>query len=188
MENNKNKNKKTKQEKPELKDFNKISIESPEDLQKLLDSLMGSGGDNKKVKKIGLINRLFPNIFVNLLFYMLFITLITFALQGYLHLFNYDEIYKLILFIVGFGIIDTLGRDFLYSKIPFVVITSFGFVILLLSVISSIGLIYVIPGLDIQSIGMYIIYILVVLIFRLIITNYLSPMIHWHFIKKKRKK
>ena len=66
MENNKNKNKKTKQEKPELKDFNKISIESPEDLQKLLDSLMGSGGDNKKVKKIGLINRLFPNIFVNL--------------------------------------------------------------------------------------------------------------------------
>ena len=105
-------------------------------------------GKGKKIKKIGLINRLFPNIFVNLLFYMVFIALITIALQGYLNLFTYDYVYKLIIFIIGFGIIDTLGRDLLYSKLPFVVITSFGLVILLLTAGSSIGLIYLIPGLE----------------------------------------
>ena len=184
----KTKKSKTEEPKPELKDFQKIDVESPEDMQKLLDSLLGSGGNDKKVKKIGLVNRLFPNIFVNLLFYILFIALITFALQGYLHLFKYDEIYKLVIFIVAFGIIDTLGRDLLYSKIPFVVITSFGLVILLLTVLSSIGLVYIIPGLEIDNIGMYAIYLLILMVFRLIITNYLSPKVHRYVSQKRRNK
>jgi hypothetical protein len=149
----------------ELKDFDSIKVNSPEELQELLDKLAGSGVKGKKIKKIGLINRLFPNIFVNLLFYMVFIALITIALQGYLNLFTYDYVYKLIIFIIGFGIIDTLGRDLLYSKLPFVVITSFGLVILLLTAGSSIGLIYLIPGLEIRSFGIFALYIFILMVF-----------------------
>lgn len=176
-----------KQEK-EMKEFDSIEVNSPEELQELLDKLSGSGVKGKKVKKIGLINRLFPNIFVNLLFYVVLITLITIALQGYLDLFTYDNIYKLIIFIIAFGIIDTLGRDLLYSKLPFVVITSFGLVILLLTAGSSIGLIYLIPGLEIRSFGIFALYILILMVFRMIITKYLGSKLHPYFKKKKSKK
>ena len=172
----------------ELKDFDSIKVNSPEELQELLDKLAGSGVKGKKIKKIGLINRLFPNIFVNLLFYMVFIALITIALQGYLNLFTYDYVYKLIIFIIGFGIIDTLGRDLLYSKLPFVVITSFGLVILLLTAGSSIGLIYLIPGLEIRSFGIFALYIFILRVFRMIITKYIGSKLHPYFRKKKVKK
>lgn len=174
--------------KPELKDFAKIKVESPEDMQKLLDSLLGSGNDNKHVKKIGLINRLFPNIFINLLFYMILIALITFAAEGYLNLFEYEKLNRLIIFIGAFGIIDTLGRDLLYSKMPFVVITSLGLVILLLTVLSSIGLAYIIPDFGIKSFGAYVIYIITYMVFRLVITNYLSPIVHKYYWNKSRNK
>ena len=134
MDENKKKEVKENEQEKEIKSIDEIEINSPEELQELLDKLSGSGKkDGKKVKKIGIVNRLFPNVFVNLLFYVVLTSLITIALQGYLDLFVYDEFYKLIIFMITFSIIDTLGRDLLYSKLPFVVITSFGLVILLLT-------------------------------------------------------
>ncbi len=177
-----------KQEKPELKRLDSIRIDSPEDLQKLLDRLSGSGVNGKKVKKIGLINRLFPNIFVNLLFYLVIYSLITVAVQGYLNLFNFDHFYKLIIFMVSFGLIETLGRDILYSKLPFVVITSFGLVLLLLTVLSAIGIAYIIPGFSIRSFGIFAVYILILLVFRTVITNYVESRFRPYLRKKKQNK
>lgn len=186
----KEKDQQEKNNKTELKDFNNIEINSPEELQELLDRLAGSGdnGTGKKIKKIGIVNRLFPNIFVNLLFHIIFITLLTFALQGYLGVFEYDAFYKLLIFGVTFSIIDTLGRDLLYSKVPFIVLTSFGIVILLLTGISSLGVAFLIPGFEIKSYGLYILYVVVILVFRTIITNYLSKLLHPYFRKKMLNK
>ena len=175
-------------EKIEMKTFESIDVNSPEELQELLDKLAGSGVKGKKIKKIGIINRLFPNIFVNLLFYVALTSLITIALQGYLDLFVYDEFYKLIIFMIAFSIIDTLGRDLLYSKLPFVVITSFGLVILLLTSVSSIGIAYLIPGLEIRSLGIFALYIFILMVFRTFITKYLGSKLHPYFMKKKTKK
>lgn len=176
------------EEKPELKDFDSIEVNSPEELQELIDKLAGSGKSGKKIRKIGLVNRLFPNIFINLLFYIFFTALITVAVQGYLHLFTYDELYKLIIFIIGFGIVDTLGRDLLYSKVPFVVITSFGIVILLLTSLSALGIAFAIPGLEIRSFGIFALYIFILMVFRMIITKYVGSKLQPYFKKKKRNK
>lgn len=178
------------EEKQELKDLNSIEINSPEELQELLDRLGGSGnnGSGKKIRKIGIVNRLFPNIFVNLLFYVGFIVLLTLAIEGYLDLFEYDHFYKLLIYAFGFAIIETLGRDLLYSKIPFVVITSFGLVILVLTAISSIGVSLLIPGFQIKNYGLFVLYLAIILTFRMIITNYLSKLLHPYFRKKMLKK
>lgn len=177
------------EEKQELKDLNSIEINSPEELQELLDRLGGSGnnGSGKKIRKIGIVNRLFPNIFVNLLFYVGFIVLLTLAIEGYLDLFEYDHFYKLLIYAFGFAIIETLG-DLLYSKIPFVVITSFGLVILVLTAISSIGVSLLIPGFQIKNYGLFVLYLAIILTFRMIITNYLSKLLHPYFRKKMLKK
>lgn len=180
----------TKETKTELKDFDSIEVNSPEELQELLDRLGGSGdnGSGKKIRKIGIVNRLFPNPLINLLFYIVFITILTVAIQGYLKIFNYDYFYKLFIFAIGFAVIDTLGRDVLYSKIPFVVITSFGSVILILTILSALGMIFLIPEFEVKSYGLFVLYLAIILIFRLIITSYLSKKLHPYFRKKMLKK
>lgn len=179
-----------KEAKTELKNFDSIEVNSPEELQELLDRLGGSGdnGSGKKIRKIGIVNRLFPNPIFNILFYIVLTTILTIATQGYLNIFEYDHFYKLLIFVLGFASIDTLGRDVLYSKIPFVVITSFGLVILVLSILSSIGMIFIVPGFEVKSYGLFILYLVIILTSRLIITNYLSKKLHPYFHKKMLKK
>lgn len=172
----------------EKKELKNIEINSPEELQELLDSLAGSGKNSeKKVKKIALVNRLFPNIFVNLLFYIVLFVLITLAIQGYLGVFSYKSFYELLIFIAIFSVADTLIKDLLYSKIPFVVLTSFGIVLLLTTVVSCLGALWITPNLYIQSNSYFILYIAIILIVRTILTQYLTR-VRFAYLSKKNKK
>ena len=172
----------------EKKEFKDIEINSPEELQELLDNLAGSGkGSGKKVKKIALVNRLFPNIFVNLLFYIILFMLITLAIQGYLGVFSYDAFYELLIFTFIFSVADTLIKDLLYSKIPFVVITSFGIVLFLTTVISCLGALWITPNLYIQSNSYFILYVAIILIVRTILTQYLTR-VRFAYLQKRSKK
>ncbi len=170
------------EEQKTLEEIKNIKVESPEDVQKLLDSLMGSG--NKNVKKITLVNRLFPNILVNLLFYTVFILIMTIACEGMLNIFEYDNLYKLVIFSCIFACIDTLGRDLLYSKCPFIVFASFGIVLVILSIVAAVVPAYLIPGLVVNNFGMFMLYIIIVMIFKTVVTNYLKPHIGKKFINK----
>ena len=172
----------------EKKELKNIEINSPEELQELLDSLAGSGKNSeKKVKKIALVNRLFPNIFVNLLFYIVLFVLITLAIQGYLGVFAYKSFYELLIFIAIFSVADTLIKDLLYSKIPFVILTSFGIVLLLTTVVSCLGALWITPNLYIQSNSYFILYIAIILIVRTILTQYLTR-VRFAYLSKKSKK
>ena len=178
-----------KSQEKEKKELGDIEINSPEELQELLDNLAGSGKNpDKKIKKIALVNRLFPNIFINLLFYIILFILITLAFQGYLGVFSYKAFYELLIFAALFSVADTLIKDLLYSKIPFVVITSFGIVILLLTSLSALGIAFVIPGLEIRSFGIFALYIFILMVFRMIITKYVGSKLQPYFRKKKRNK
>ncbi|MBQ8293343.1 MAG: phage holin family protein [Bacilli bacterium] len=179
-----NKQKEPVEEKKTLDELKNSKVESPEDLQKLLDSLAGSGSNN--VKKIAIINRLFPNIFVNLLFYVVFILILTIACEGLFNVFEYDSLYKLIIFSLIFSVIDTLVRDLLYSKLPFVVITTFGLALLLVTFVSAIIPAYLIPGLDVRNFGIFLVYLVIVMLFKTIVTNYLSKIVRKRMFKKKK--
>ena len=183
------KEKEQKEEKEkEKKDFKNIEINSPEELQELLDSLAGSGkNSDKKVKKISLVNRLFPNIFVNLLFYAALFILITLAIQGYLKVFSYNAFYELLIFAFIFSVADTLIKDLLYSKIPFVVITSFGIVLFLTTVLCCLCSLWIIPNLYIQSTSYFILYVAIILIVRTILTQYLTR-VRFAYLHKRSKK
>lgn len=178
------------EEKNEKKDLGDIEINSPEELQELLDRLAGSGKSNgKNVKKIGIVNRLFPNIFVNLLFYVGLYLVITLAMQGYFQIFIYKNFYELLLFTVMFSVLDTLIKDLLYSKIPFIVLTSFGIVILITTVITSFGSLWIIPNLLVQSTSYFILYISIILIVRTVITHYLTRVrLHRLHLRRPRNK
>lgn len=184
-EQKKDEEKSQEKEKKELRD---IEINSPEELQELLDNLAGSGKNpDKKVKKIALVNRLFPNIFINLLFYIMLFILITLAFQGYLGVFSYEAFYELLIFATLFSVADTLIKDLLYSKIPFVVITSFGIVLLLTTVVSCLGALWITPNLYIKSNSYFILYVAVVLIVRTILTQYLTR-VRLSYLHKRRRK
>lgn len=184
-EQKKDEEKSQEKEKKELRD---IEINSPEELQELLDNLAGSGKNpDKKVKKIALVNRLFPNIFINLLFYIMLFILITLAFQGYLGVFSYKAFYELLIFAALFSVADTLIKDLLYSKIPFVVITSFGIVLLLTTVASCLGALWITPNLYIKSNSYFILYVAVVLIVRTILTQYLTR-VRLSYLHKRRRK
>lgn len=184
-EQKKDEEKSQEKEKKELRD---IEINSPEELQELLDNLAGSGKNpDKKIKKIALVNRLFPNIFVNLLFYIMLFILITLAFQGYLGVFSYKAFYELLIFAALFSVADTLIKDLLYSKIPFVVITSFGIVLLLTTVASCLGALWIIPNLYIKSNSYFILYVAVVLIVRTVLTQYLTR-VRLSYLHKRRRK
>ena len=177
-----------KDEEKEKKVLGDIEINSPEELQELLDNLAGSGKNpDKKVKKIALVNRLFPNIFINLLFYIMLFILITLAFQGYLGVFSYEAFYELLIFATLFSVADTLIKDLLYSKIPFVVITSFGIVLLLTTVASCLGALWITPNLYIKSNSYFILYVAVVLIVRTILTQYLTR-VRLSYLHKRRRK
>lgn len=184
-EQKKDEEKSQEKEKKELRD---IEINSPEELQELLDNLAGSGKNpDKKIKKIALVNRLFPNIFINLLFYIMLFILITLAFQGYLGVFSYKAFYELLIFAALFSVADTLIKDLLYSKIPFVVITSFGIVLLLTTVASCLGALWITPNLYIKSNSYFILYVAVVLIVRTILTQYLTR-VRLSYLHKRRRK
>lgn len=184
-EQKKDEEKSQEKEKKELRD---IEINSPEELQELLDNLAGSGKNpDKKIKKIALVNRLFPNIFINLLFYIMLFILITLAFQGYLSVFSYKAFYELLIFAALFSVADTLIKDLLYSKIPFVVITSFGIVLLLTTVASCLGALWITPNLYIKSNSYFILYVAVVLIVRTILTQYLTR-VRLSYLHKRRRK
>lgn len=177
-----------KSQEKEKKELGDIEINSPEELQELLDNLAGSGKNpDKKVKKIALVNRLFPNIFINLLFYIMLFILITLAFQGYLGVFSYEAFYELLIFATLFSVADTLIKDLLYSKIPFVVITSFGIVLLLTTVASCLGALWITPNLYIKSNSYFILYVAVVLIVRTILTQYLTR-VRLSYLHKRRRK
>lgn len=177
-----------KSQEKEKKELGDIEINSPEELQELLDNLAGSGKNpDKKVKKIALVNRLFPNIFINLLFYIMLFILITLAFQGYLGVFSYKAFYELLIFAALFSVADTLIKDLLYSKIPFVVITSFGIVLLLTTVASCLGALWITPNLYIKSNSYFILYVAVVLIVRTILTQYLTR-VRLSYLHKRRRK
>lgn len=177
-----------KSQEKEKKELGDIEINSPEELQELLDNLAGSGKNpDKKVKKIALVNRLFPNIFINLLFYIMLFILITLAFQGYLGVFSYKAFYELLIFATLFSVADTLIKDLLYSKIPFVVITSFGIVLLLTTVASCLGALWITPNLYIKSNSYFILYVAVVLIVRTILTQYLTR-VRLSYLHKRRRK
>ena len=184
-EQKKDEEKSQEKEKKELRD---IEINSPEELQELLDNLAGSGKNpDKKIKKIALVNRLFPNIFINLLFYIMLFILITLAFQGYLGVFSYKAFYELLIFAALFSVADTLIKDLLYSKIPFVVITSFGIVLLLTTVASCLGALWITPNLYIKSNSYFILYVAVVLIVRTVLTQYLTR-VRLSYLHKRRRK
>lgn len=177
-----------KSQEKEKKELGDIEINSPEELQELLDNLAGSGKNpDKKIKKIALVNRLFPNIFINLLFYIMLFILITLAFQGYLGVFSYKAFYELLIFAALFSVADTLIKDLLYSKIPFVVITSFGIVLLLTTVASCLGALWITPNLYIKSNSYFILYVAVVLIVRTILTQYLTR-VRLSYLHKRRRK
>ena len=177
-----------KSQEKEKKELGDIEINSPEELQELLDNLAGSGKNpDKKVKKIALVNRLFPNIFINLLFYIMLFILITLAFQGYLGVFSYEAFYELLIFATLFSVADTLIKDLLYSKIPFVVITSFGIVLLLTTVASCLGALWITPNLYIKSNSYFILYVAVVLIVRTVLTQYLTR-VRLSYLHKRRRK
>ena len=117
---------------------------------------------------------------------MLFI-LITLAFQGYLGVFSYEAFYELLIFATLFSVADTLIKDLLYSKIPFVVITSFGIVLLLTTVASCLGALWITPNLYIKSNSYFILYVAVVLIVRTILTQYLTR-VRLSYLHKRRRK
>lgn len=192
MSEKKEKETKKQEEKQEKKTLEELEINSPEELQELLDKLSGSGNNgDKKVKKIGIVNRLFPNVFVNLLFYVALYLIITLAIQGYFGIFLYKNFYELLIYVLIFSVLDTLGKDLLYSKVPFIVLTSFGIVLLIWSVACSLVPIILLPNIDVLSNMWYALYLVIILVVRLVVTQYVSRIrlkaIHKKFSKKPKE-
>lgn len=156
-----------------------IEFDSPEDLQKFLESLKNRTPE-KKTRVIGLSSRIIANFYLNAIFFLGLNSLISLALIGYLDLVNYKSFWQLIIFIISFTVIEVILKDILYRKFPYFIFATMGIILLMISIFSILIPLFVIPGLEFISTDKLILYLIGLLVTRTMITQYL--------IQQKRKK